>query len=133
MRRVLTLPAVALAMWGFQAVVSLTPEPATQSQAVVLAPPETELMVTSFYGEPYHGRKTASGEVFDQEAMTAAHRSLPFGTLLHCEVAGRSVVVRVTDRGPFHPQRDLDISRGAARKLGMLQAGVAVLNVRRIE
>jgi rare lipoprotein A len=90
-------------------------------------------MVASWYGAPYHGRLTASGERYDQEAMTAAHNFLPFGALLECEVAGKTAIVRVTDRGPFIAGRDLDLSRAAARQLGMIDAGVAVLNVRRVE
>lgn len=75
----------------------------------------------SYYGAEFAGRKTANGEVFDPEAMTAAHRTLPFGTMvLVTDVAtGASVVVRINDRGPFLKGRILDLSAGAARKLGM--------------
>lgn len=86
-------------------------------------------MVTSWYGHPYHGRVTASGEVFDMNALTAAHPYLPFGTRLRCSLGDRTVVVRVTDRGPFIPGRDLDLSRAAAVALGMVGAGVAVVDV----
>ncbi|MCC6832650.1 MAG: septal ring lytic transglycosylase RlpA family lipoprotein [Thermoleophilia bacterium] len=64
-------------------------------------------------------RFTASGEAFDQTALSAAHRTLPFGTLLRLTHAGREVVVRVNDRGPFVPGRDLDLSPAAAAALGL--------------
>jgi len=92
-------------------------------------PVKLNRMVTSWYGHPYHGRKTASGEVFDMNAMTAAHPYLPFGTRLRCSLGGQSVVVRITDRGPTIPGRDLDLSRGAAAVLGMVDAGVFIVDV----
>lgn len=86
-------------------------------------------MVASFYSTPYHGRPTASGEIYNMNDLTAAHPYLPFGTKLKCSLGDRSVVVRVTDRGPFIPGRDLDLSRAAAVALGMVGAGVAVVDV----
>jgi rare lipoprotein A len=74
--------------------------------------------VASYYGNE-SGSKTASGERFNQNAMTCAHRSLPFGTKLRVSAGGRSVVVTVNDRGPFVRGRVLDLSKGAARALGM--------------
>ncbi len=74
--------------------------------------------VCSWYGNQFHGRRTASGQVFNQEDLTCASRSLPFGTYLALSRAGRRVVVQVTDRGPFINGRDLDLSRAAARALG---------------
>jgi rare lipoprotein A len=74
--------------------------------------------VASYYGNE-SGSKTASGERFNQNAMTCAHRSLPFGTKLRVSSGGRSVVVTVNDRGPFVRGRVLDLSKGAARALGM--------------
>jgi rare lipoprotein A len=74
--------------------------------------------VASFYGNE-SGSKTASGERFNQNAMTCAHRSLPFGTKLRVSSGGRSVVVTVNDRGPFVHGRVLDLSKGAAHALGM--------------
>lgn len=93
------------------------------------------LLVASYYAEPYHGRKTASGEVFNMWAMTAAHRTLPLGTKLLLEVAGKSVVVRITDRGPFVKGRDLDVSLGVAQHLGMthFRSGTAILNVSEVQ
>ena len=79
--------------------------------------------VASFYGNE-SGSKTASGQRFNQEAMTAAHRTLPFGTKLKVTHGGRSVVVTINDRGPFIKGRVLDLSTGAARAVGLTSAGV---------
>ncbi|GAB5378087.1 MAG: septal ring lytic transglycosylase RlpA family protein [Acuticoccus sp.] len=83
--------------------------------------------VASFYGKRFHGRLTANGERFNMNAMTAAHRSLPFGTRIKVTYpgTGRSVTVRINDRGPFIRGRSIDLSRGAAAALGMIDAGVA--------
>lgn len=75
-------------------------------------------VVASWYGPGFHGKKTASGERFNQNAMTAAHKTLRFGTKVKVTHKGRSVVVRINDRGPFIKGRTLDLSKGAARKLG---------------
>jgi rare lipoprotein A len=79
--------------------------------------------MASFYGNE-SGSKTASGARFNQSAMTAAHRSLPFGTKLRVTHGGRSVVVTINDRGPFVRGRVLDLSTGAARAIGLTSAGV---------
>ena len=86
----------------------------------------------SWYGTEFHGRKTASGTVYDMDAVSAAHRDLPFGTwvLVHNLDNGRRLEVEITDRGPFVADRILDLSRGAARELGMLSAGVADIELR---
>jgi rare lipoprotein A len=75
----------------------------------------------SWYGPGFHGRKTANGERFDQNAMTAAHRSLPFGTKVRVvnERTGRAVVVRINDRGPFHGRRIIDLAKAPALALGI--------------
>lgn len=73
----------------------------------------------SWYGNEFNGKPTASGEVFDQFAFTCAHRTLPFGTWLRVSFRGRSVVVKVNDRGPFVKDRILDLSRGAADAIGL--------------
>jgi rare lipoprotein A len=87
--------------------------------------------VASFYGGRFHGRLTASGVRFDSGAMTAAHRSLPFGTRVRVTHLGngRTVDVRINDRGPFVGGRIIDLSRGAAGVLGMHGQGVARVNV----
>nr|WP_244645664.1 septal ring lytic transglycosylase RlpA family protein [Salinarimonas ramus] len=81
----------------------------------------------SWYGPGFHGRKTANGERFDQNDLTAAHKTLPFGTQVRVtNVAnGKSVVVRINDRGPFVRGREIDLSKGAAAAVGMLGSGVA--------
>ena len=79
--------------------------------------------MASFYGNE-SGSKTASGQRFNQNAMTAAHRSLPFGTKLKVTHGGQSVVVTINDRGPFIKGRVLDLSKGAARAIGLTGAGV---------
>jgi rare lipoprotein A len=79
--------------------------------------------IASFYGNE-SGSKTASGQRFNQNDMTAAHRSLPFGTRLRVTHGGRSVVVTINDRGPFIRGRVLDLSTGAARAIGLTGAGV---------
>jgi rare lipoprotein A len=79
--------------------------------------------MASFYGNE-SGSRTASGQRFNQEAMTAAHRSLPFGTKLRVTHGSRSVVVTINDRGPFVHGRVLDLSTGAARAIGLTSAGV---------
>lgn len=91
--------------------------------------------IASWYGNEYHGRLTASGEVFDQEAMTAAHRNYPFGTRVRVTNLKnrRSVLVRINDRGPFIRGRIIDLSRGAARELNMLRDGIVPVRVEVLE
>ncbi len=85
-----------------------------------------EVGLASYYARGHHGRRTASGEVFDMGAMTAAHRSLPFGTRVRVTnlANGRQAVVRINDRGPFKGGRVIDVSQAAARELGMVGRGV---------
>lgn len=95
---------------------------------------ERGTMKASWYGPRFHGKKTANGEVYDQMAFTAAHKSLPFGTLLKLTNPrnGKSVVVRINDRGPYIPGRQLDLSKGAAIQLGVMKNGVSRLKVEEI-
>lgn len=81
----------------------------------------------SWYGPGFHGRKTANGERFNQGALTAAHKSLPFGTkiLVTNKRNGKSVVVRVNDRGPYSHGRMIDLSKAAAGRIGMISSGQA--------
>lgn len=85
----------------------------------------------SWYGPGFHGRRTASGERFNSQAMTAAHRTLPFGTKVrvHNPSNGKSVVVRINDRGPFHRGREIDLSHGAARAIGLTRSGVGTVTM----
>lgn len=80
----------------------------------------------SYYADPYHGRPTASGEIFDKNKVTAAHRTLPFNTWVRVEnmLNGKAVEVRINDRGPFVSGRVIDLSLGAAKKIDMVRAGV---------
>ena len=83
----------------------------------------------SWYGKGFQGRRTASGERFDMNALTAAHPSLPFGTRLMVRNAknGREVTVRVNDRGPYKGARIIDLSRAAAQAIGLLESGVGTV------
>jgi len=85
----------------------------------------------SWYGSRFHGRRTASGERFNTYAHTAAHRSLPFGTKVRVTNLrnGRSVVVRINDRGPYARGRVIDLSKAAAESIGMLRSGVAPVRI----
>lgn len=81
----------------------------------------------SWYGAQFQGKPTASGEPFDQKDLTAAHKELPFGTEVRVtnQANGRSVIVRINDRGPFVGKRIIDLSRGAAERIGLIKRGVA--------
>ncbi len=88
-------------------------------------------MVASYYGSKFHGRVTANGEIFDMYKFTCAHKELPFNTMLRVtnEDNGKSVTVRVNDRGPFISGRDLDLSYAAAAKIGLIAEGVKKVKV----
>ena len=88
----------------------------------------------SDYGKAHHGKKTASGKRFNMHAMTAAHRSLPFGTQLKVtsKDTGKSVIVTINDRGPYAGGRILDLSQEAARQLGMIKQGVGVVTLEKM-
>jgi rare lipoprotein A len=121
-----------------------TPVPAPEAATVTTepieaaAPPaepagDVERGEAGWYGDRYHGRKTASGERFDQHALTAAHRTLPFGTMVEVKNLdnGRTVTVRINDRGPFgRKTRIIDVSRAAATELDMVRSGVAPVELR---
>jgi rare lipoprotein A len=99
--------------------------------AAPLSAAEAETGEASWYGPGFHGRRTANGEVFDKEAMTAAHRTLPFGTLVRVRNLdnGREAVLRINDRGPFARGRILDVSEAGARVLGMVESGTARVRI----
>jgi rare lipoprotein A len=106
--------------------------PAQDEQVVAVGPIRFQLTGhASWYGPGFHGRRTANGERFDQYALTAAHRTLPFGTRMRVTNLsnGRSVVVRVNDRGPFIPGRHLDLSKGAAQIIGITGTGMVRMDV----
>ena len=89
----------------------------------------------SWYGPGFHGRQTANGERYNMYELTAAHRSLPFGTRLKVvnETNGRSVVVRVNDRGPFAHRRIIDLAKGPAQALGLTSSGVGYVSLHRLD
>jgi peptidoglycan lytic transglycosylase len=91
-------------------------------------------MRTSWYGPRFHGRFTANGEIYDQTAFTAAHKSLKFGTILKVTnpINRKSIIVRINDRGPYIPGRQLDLSKAAAEELDLLTNGVKKLKVEEI-
>jgi rare lipoprotein A len=87
--------------------------------------------IASYYGKKFHGRPTSSGDIFDMYDMTAAHQTLPLGSQIQVTHLGnhRSVIVTVNDRGPFVEGRILDLSYGAAKKLGMIEEGIAEVRI----
>jgi rare lipoprotein A len=89
--------------------------------------PGVEVGVASWYGHPYHGRASASGEIYDMEQFTAAHRTLPFGTLVRVVNLenSKTVDVRINDRGPFVDDRVIDLSHAAARAIDLIGPGIA--------
>jgi rare lipoprotein A len=93
------------------------------------------IMKASWYGPRFHGKQTANGESYNQMALTAAHKTLPFGTLLRVTNLknGESVIVRINDRGPYIEGRDLDLSKGTAQSLGMIKRGVVKVKVERLQ
>ena len=95
----------------------------------------TQTGVASWYGEPFHGRRAASGVVYDMDAMTAAHQTIPFGTRIRVENRdnGRSAELVVNDRGPFARGRILDVSRAGARALDMIGPGTARVRITIVE
>jgi len=94
-------------------------------------PPGVQLGIASWYGGKHHGGPTASGEKFDKNAMTAAHRTLKMGTRVRVirKKNNRSVVVRINDRGPYSKGRIIDLSEAAARQLDMIEDGIAQVRV----
>lgn len=108
------------------------PDPVVSTPTVIAQAQTKQIAgMASWYGPGFHGRLSASGERFNQNAMTAAHRTLPFGTRVRVTNVnnGRSVVVRINDRGPFIRGRVIDLSAAAARQLGMINSGVAPVRI----
>jgi len=115
----------------FGIVVWILPIPPIQANQAGLSGQTEETGYASWYGGKFQGRKTASGEIFDTNLLTAAHKTLPFGTVVKVTNLGNglSVTVRINDRGPFVEGRIIDLSRAAAEKLGMMGSGVAYVKV----
>jgi rare lipoprotein A len=87
--------------------------------------------IASYYGEWFNGKKTASGKVFNHRKMTAAHKTLPFNTKVKviCKKTGKKIIVVINDRGPFIKGRIIDLSKGAAKKLGILKKGITEVTI----
>jgi rare lipoprotein A (peptidoglycan hydrolase) len=105
--------------------------PAHEKAAPAGTPETTQVGTASWYGPGFHGRETASGETFDQHALTAAHRTLPLGTeakVTNLET-GQSVHVTINDRGPYVPGRQLDLSQAAAQQIGLTKTGIAKVKI----
>lgn len=123
--RLLTLATTLLVLGGCSLVTRPTPPPPFPETG------EAETGIASWYGPGFHGRTTANGETYDMDAMTAAHKTLAFGTIVRVDNLenGRSVRVRINDRGPFVDGRIIDLSRRGARELDMLGSGIARVRV----
>ena len=110
---------------------SNTPKQQEKSNTATTNPIHTEIGEASWYGPGFHGKKTATGEIFDQTKMTAAHPSLPMGT--KAEVTNlnndKKIKVRINDRGPYIENRVIDVSRAAAKKLDMEKDGIAQVKI----
>jgi rare lipoprotein A len=106
--------------------------PAAPHNVVMPRIGDEEVGVASWYGHPYHGRRAADGEIYDMEKMTAAHRTMPFGTVVEVRnlTNDLTTTVRITDRGPFVDGRIIDLSHAAAREIQMIGPGVAKVRVR---
>ena len=108
------------------------PAPQAKEEAAPAGKPEiTQVGTASWYGPGFQGQETASGETFDQHALTAAHRTLPLGTeatVTNLET-GQSVQVTINDRGPYVPGRQLDLSQAAAQQIGLTKQGVAKVKI----
>jgi rare lipoprotein A len=105
--------------------------PASQEVAPTEEPTITQVGTASWYGPRFHGKETASGETFNQHALTAAHRTLPLGTeakVTNLET-GQSVQVKINDRGPYVKGRHLDLSQAAAKQLGLTKQGVGKVKI----
>jgi rare lipoprotein A len=115
--------------------VAAGPDLAEPSIPAGTVPIATETGKASWYGPPYHNRRGSNGEVYNMHAMTAAHRTLPLGTIVRVTnlKTEHSALVRITDRGPFIPGRVLDLSLAAARKLDVYQPGIAEVKVEVME
>lgn len=105
--------------------------PTATESASIVPRAGTETGLASWYGRRFHGRRTASGERYDMHAMTAAHRTLPFGTKVRVRsvATGKEVVVRINDRGPYRHQRLIDLSQAAIVALGLRSRGVIMVEL----
>ncbi len=97
-----------------------------------VAGPYYEVGIASWYGPGFDGNYTANGEVYDMNGISAAHKTLPFGTIVRVVEfsTGKSIIVRINDRGPFIEGRIIDLSKGAARELGIIDKGITKVGLR---
>jgi rare lipoprotein A len=114
---------------------ALESRPASAKTNPIPSVVKTQVGTASWYGPRFHGRKTANGEIFNQRALTAAHRKLPLGTFVRVTSldTGRSVTVRINDRGPYIDGRIIDLSHAAARRLGIVRQGVGKVRVQVVD
>lgn len=94
-----------------------------------------QIGIASWYGPGFHGKRTANGEIFNMHAMTAAHKTLPLGTKVQVTnlLTGKKIIVRINDRGPFHGGRVIDLSKKAAKKLGIIKLGSCKVHIKIID
>jgi rare lipoprotein A len=124
--------SLSLLVSGCASSLSRRPTQPLGSAPIPARPHPQQFGVASWYGPGFHGQPTASGEIYNQNALTAAHPTLPLGTRVEVTnlANGKSVQVRINDRGPFVRGRKIDLSRGAARKLGMVEPGVGRVRIK---
>ena len=132
--RKLIIGCVVAATVALSPVTEARPPATVTATAISSASPRSELFevgVASWYGQAFQGRPTASGEIYDMNGLTAAHRDLALGTKVRVTNLsnGRSVTLKINDRGPFIPGRVIDVSKAAARKLGFLAAGLTEVRI----
>ncbi|MCB1152203.1 MAG: septal ring lytic transglycosylase RlpA family protein [Deltaproteobacteria bacterium] len=136
-RTMLKVPPAARLAWGVFLVVLLLMQSACAQKFQVRDREDgwTQRGTASWYGKKFHGRQTASGEIYNMNKLTAAHPSLPFGTVVRVTslTNGRSVIVRINDRGPSTGGRIIDLSYAAAKEIGMIQAGLMKVEVEVLE
>ena len=127
--------ALALASCGGARSTAKIPVPTQSSPPPAVHAGDTETGVASWYGVPYHGQRAASGEIYDMEKLTAAHRTLPFQTIVEVTNLdnGKRVTVRINDRGPFVKGRILDLSHAAAKQIGMIGPGTARVRLKVVQ
>ena len=123
MKMQIIIPLIIFTLTLFNGCRSKSPQPHHVSS--------TQTGIASYYGSQWHGRQTASGERMDVHALTAAHRTLPFGTKVRVTLlsTGRSVIVRINDRGPFVSGRIIDLADEAARRIGLMERGIGQVRV----
>lgn len=132
MKQLLLVSALSLSLlWGCAAHQPSLPSPATPLSS---STQYKEVGIASWYGPNFHGKLTANGEIYDMYEMTAAHRTLPFHSIIKVTNLenGRSVVVRINDRGPYAKGRILDCSKATAKSLGMIDEGTAKVKIEMI-